>query len=112
MEIISINRENVLIIRIKGNIDLYNTVNVDKALDEALEKRPSVLALDLSDVKFIDSTGIGALINALRAIKNFYGEMILFGLQDDLVNTFQQAALGDFFNILTAEEFESKYGAG
>ena len=45
-----------------GEVDVLNVDQVRRALNEAIAIRPSRLVVDLADLSFIDSTGLGALI--------------------------------------------------
>ena len=45
-----------------GEIDLVTAQRLEKAADDALDKGTHDLWIDLSDVEFIDSTGIHALL--------------------------------------------------
>ncbi len=45
-----------------GEVDVLNVDEVRMAIQEALALRPACLVVDLADLSFIDSTGIGALI--------------------------------------------------
>jgi anti-sigma B factor antagonist len=60
---VSDNGEAV-VVRLTGELDLYNTPAVRKALLESVERKPARLVVDLAEVTFIDSTALGALIEA------------------------------------------------
>jgi anti-anti-sigma factor len=51
-----------LVLVISGAIDLQTREQLLQAGHDALAAEPAALVLDLADVTFIDSTGIGALI--------------------------------------------------
>ncbi len=54
------------VIRLQGELDMATAETLKLALAEALEAEPRHLALDLSDLTFIDSTGIGVLVSTSR----------------------------------------------
>ena len=54
----------VLVVRLAGELDLYNADAVRTALLAALERSPQRLVVDLEAVRFIDSTALGVLIEA------------------------------------------------
>jgi anti-sigma B factor antagonist len=60
---VSDNGEAV-VVRLTGELDLYNAPAVRKALLESVERKPARLVVDLAEVTFIDSTALGALIEA------------------------------------------------
>jgi anti-anti-sigma factor len=55
-----------LVVRLGGDLDLYNAEQVRAALAGAADRRPSRIVVDLSEVEFIDSTALGVLIEAHR----------------------------------------------
>ena len=59
-----------IVVRLAGEIDLYNVEEIRQALDEVSARSPERLVVQLADVTFIDSTGLGALIEARRKLPN------------------------------------------
>ena len=74
-----LNREPVLgvdevdgarIVRLGGELDLYNAQSVRQALLDACANGPNRVVVDLSEVEFIDSTALGILIEARTGLAN------------------------------------------
>ena len=63
-------RGGALLVRLAGELDLYNSRIVRETLLEAAAKGPERLIVELSDVAFIDSTGLGVLIEARGRMTN------------------------------------------
>lgn len=57
-------REGGVVVTLAGELDLYNAEEVRGALLDACAADPSLLVVDLEDVRFIDSTALGVLIEA------------------------------------------------
>ena len=57
-------RDGALIVSLAGELDLYNAEEVRGALLEACAGEPEKLVVDLEEVRFIDSTALGVLIEA------------------------------------------------
>ena len=57
-------RDGAVVVSLAGELDLYNAEEVRGALLEASNGEPEVLVVDLEDVRFIDSTALGVLIEA------------------------------------------------
>jgi anti-sigma B factor antagonist len=53
-----------IVVRLAGELDLYNAETVRAALLDAATKTPERLVVDLGDVRFIDSTTLGVLVEA------------------------------------------------
>jgi len=63
-------------VRLAGELDLYNANEVREALIACCEESPERLVVDLSDVKFIDSTALGVLIEARTRLTNRKGFLL------------------------------------
>ncbi len=59
-----------VVVRLAGELDLYNAHEVRVALLEECARGPERLVVDLSQVKFIDSTALGVLIEARTKLPN------------------------------------------
>ena len=65
---ITIHGDRSVTVTVRGEIDFANCDDVSGSIREALtEAAPHVLRVDLENATFIDSTGLGALIEGYRA---------------------------------------------
>jgi anti-sigma B factor antagonist len=55
-----------LLFKLRGSLDLATAPTIKAALSEATEKSRHDLILDLTQLEFLDSTGLGVLIGAHR----------------------------------------------
>lgn len=58
------------VVKLSGELDLYNAQELRQALLEECAQQPERLVVDLSDVIFLDSTALGALIEARTKLTN------------------------------------------
>jgi anti-sigma B factor antagonist len=58
------------VVKLGGELDLYNAPQVREALAEACGDSRQRVVVDLSEVEFIDSTALGALIEARTRLDN------------------------------------------
>ena len=65
-----------IVVSLAGELDLYNAQAVRETLLAACEERPKRLIVDLSQVKFIDSTALGVLIEARTRMENRRGFLL------------------------------------
>jgi anti-sigma B factor antagonist len=56
------DRGDAIVIRLAGELDLYNANAVRQEIVRQTDRKPQRLVVDLSGVTFIDSTGLGVLI--------------------------------------------------
>ena len=62
--------DGAVVVSLAGELDLYNADQVREALLECCEEGPERLVVDLSEVRFIDSTALGVLIEARSRLEN------------------------------------------
>ena len=63
-------RDGACVVSLTGELDLYNAELVRAALLECCADEPALLVVDLEQVKFIDSTALGVLIEARSRMAN------------------------------------------
>lgn len=56
--------EGTTVVRVVGEVDVSNADELRQAVDAALGQTPADVRVDLSQVAYIDSTGIGVLVGA------------------------------------------------
>ncbi len=69
--------DGVQVFELSGSLDIATSPTVRAALSEASERGDHRLIVDLTNVEFLDSTGLGALIGAQRRAKEYAGEVRL-----------------------------------
>jgi anti-sigma B factor antagonist len=69
------------IVAVSGELDLYTSPTLrDRIHDAAGTDRK--LAVDLTDVSFIDSSGLGAIVGALKHVRELDGEFAVIAPAD------------------------------
>lgn len=67
----AIDRQNgAVVVRLVGELDLYNAPEVRAALLQICAEQPERLVVDLGEVDFVDSTALGVLIEARTRLDN------------------------------------------
>ena len=66
-------RDDGVVVTLTGELDLYNAEDVRAALLECCSHGPERLVIDLEQVRFIDSTALGVLIEARSRMANRRG---------------------------------------
>lgn len=56
--------EGARLVSVSGEVDVSNASELRDAIDAALSEGVSSVSVDISDVSYIDSTGIGVLVGA------------------------------------------------
>ena len=61
-------RGDAVVLRLRGELDLRSAANLRLQLAEVVRRCDADVLLDLEGVTFIDSTGLAAMLNALRRL--------------------------------------------
>jgi anti-sigma B factor antagonist len=91
------------IVDIVGQIDLGSSPALRKTLLETLNGTKSV-AINLSAVRYIDSSGIASLVEVLREARNSEKRLVLFGVTGAVLQVLQLTRLTGVFEICETEE--------
>lgn len=93
-------QEGAVIVAPDHDVDMSRSPTLRTALRGVLEKHPKRLVVDLSDVKYMDSSGLATLVEAMRTAKSTKTSMILCGMNDKVRAIFEIARLHQFFKIV------------
>ena len=91
----SIAENEVAVIEVEGEVDAHTARTLDKALNDLLAQGHIRLALDVSQVGFISSAGLRAVIYAHREALQHGGQVKLFGLNAQVRRVFEMAGLDE-----------------
>jgi len=58
------SRNGAVVVRLGGELDLYNAEAIRDALVGVIAEAPRRLVVDMTDVEFVDSTVLGVLVEA------------------------------------------------
>jgi anti-sigma B factor antagonist len=97
--------EKITIFDLTGDIDLATSPELRKALLHELRdlKMPRVV-LNLGGVRYMDSSGVASLVEALKASRDVGSRLILFGLNKTVREVLQLSKLVRIFEICETEE--------
>ena len=84
---------------VEGQVDMHTSPELRRHLRQALAARSTPIVTDLTEVSFIDSSGLATLIEALQGVGQYGGELRLAGLQPVVRNLFQLSNLSTIFQI-------------
>ena len=94
---------DAIVIALVGEIDLHHTPEVHKALVAACQQKPKQLVVNLEGVSYLDSSGIGTLVEVFRRVNGYGGALALCGLNDRVYSVFEITKLDKFFKIYDSE---------
>jgi anti-sigma B factor antagonist len=94
----------VTIIDLSGKISLgEGSALLRRTIRELLENGQTRILLNLGDVNYIDSSGIGELVSGFTAVRNRNGELKLLNLTKKVNDLLQLTKLFTVFDVYTDE---------
>ena len=95
-----------LIVRLKGELDHHTAAAVKNKMEEAiLRSNCSYLVLNLEDLQFMDSSGIGVILGRYKLIKSRGGKVMVCGVTPSVYRLLEMSGL---FKILEVEDTETQ----
>lgn len=93
------------IIDVNGEMDLYNSYKLKELVMKMLEKKVERFIINLENVDYIDSSGIGALIYICSTIKKMNLRLIITNIHGSVKKVIELTKLMGYFPITqTIEE--------
>jgi anti-sigma B factor antagonist len=92
-----------VVVRLAGELDLYNAHQVREALLAATDENPPRLVVDLSDVEFVDSTALGVLVEARSRMEDKQAFMLASPVAETM-RALEVSGLDKHFLIRTTVE--------
>lgn len=87
------------IVPLEGEIDLHCSPSVAESLKAAMADKPRRLLVDLTNVSYIDSSGLAVMLDAMRNVEFYGGKFYLIGMQEGLQPVFETSRLDQVFRI-------------
>lgn len=87
------------VVSVQGEIDVYSSPKLKEKIMEVLEGGAARFAVDLTNVSYIDSTGLGVLIGSLRRAREKNGDVVLVFSSKRLKRIFEITGLDKNFTI-------------
>jgi anti-sigma B factor antagonist len=92
-------RDGWTVLSLSGEIDIATAPRVRERLYALLAEGKEKLVVDLDDVGFLDSTGLGVLVGVLKRVRTQGGELRLVCTQPRIVKVFEITRLDSAFAI-------------
>jgi anti-sigma B factor antagonist len=99
---LTIEKEDVpggSLIRVQGEVDLYSSPELRKVILKTIPSTDGELAIDLSGVTYIDSSGVATLVEGLRSARANGSEFALVAPSHAVTQVLELARLDSVFEV-------------
>ena len=104
MEIILNETGNVTVLSLKGRLDLASGSALKERIKEIFEQEKNSVHLNLTEVEFINSSGLGALVSIMKEVRLRKGRLTLSNLANYVQEIFEITQLSHIFEIFATQE--------
>lgn len=99
------DQDGILILSVKGNLmGGQETLQIHEKVKELVEQGNKKFVIDLSKVKWMNSSGLGTMMGCLTSIKNGSGELKICGVTEKVKSLFMITKLITLFDSYDSVE--------
>ena len=99
LSVTSHERGGCTVVEVSGEVDVYTASALRTKLADLIDADQTDLVVDLTRVRFLDSTGLGVLVGALKKVRGRSGRLELVIDQEKVMKVFRITALTQVFTI-------------
>jgi anti-sigma B factor antagonist len=92
-------KDGIEVVDVEGEIDIYTAPRLRELLIDLAGKGNYQLIVNLDKVGFLDSTGLGVLVGALKRVRPHDGSLDLACTQEQVLKIFRISGLTRVFGI-------------
>ena len=95
---------DVPVLTVGGEIDVATSPELDERLSALIESGLTLVIVNLTYVSFIDSTGLGVLVGAVKDARAVGGDVMLVVTQPHILKLLELTGLDEVFTITSTNE--------
>ena len=93
------NKDGTEVVDVEGEIDVYTAPRLRELLIDLVNKNNYQLVVNMEKVEFLDSTGLGVLVGAVKRVRAYDGSLDLVCTQQRILKIFKITGLTKVFGI-------------
>lgn len=93
----------IAIVDVAGDVDMHTSADLQKGFQEILKQKPEKIVVNLSEVPYMDSSGVASLVKLLGSSRKSKIDMSLCGLSKRVKAVFDITRLTTVFKICESE---------
>ncbi|PJW17459.1 anti-sigma F factor antagonist [Geobacillus sp. WSUCF-018B] len=99
-------KQDVLIVRLSGELDHHTAEELREQVTDVLENRGiRHIVLNLRQLTFMDSSGLGVILGRYKQIKNVGGQMVVCAVSPTVKRLFDMSGLFKIIHFEADEQF-------
>jgi anti-anti-sigma factor len=99
----------VKVVQPSGILDSTQSGQFRQEIIDIVQAQTEVIIIDFKDVSFMDSSGLGALVLSLKAVRAAGGQMFICSINEQIKMLFELTSMDQVFEIFpNREELEKE----
>jgi len=99
MEILDEVIGKATVLKLKGRLDSLSAENLKDRVKDCVKNGQIFLVVDMAEIDFVDSSGLGSMVACLRSVKKLEGDIRIASLQDRVRAVFELIRLHHIFEV-------------
>ena len=95
--------EDIPVLDVTGEIDIYTTPQFKEAVSEAIDQNKPAIVINMTKVTYMDSSGFGTLLSATKRLRPLDGALYLSGCNEAIQRMLQITRLNTIFGVYATE---------
>ncbi len=95
---------DIIVVTIEGDIEFDDSIQLNELFSTIIKDGHPKIVLDLKICNYIDSSGIGALVEGLKSTQKANGDLRLCNLNDDFQEILMMTRIIKYFQIFNSLE--------
>ena len=108
MQINEIEHGKFWILQVAGDVDATSSIQLDKAIERAINTSKKNILIDGTKIQFIASAGLGVFVSRIEEFKENDIKFAFYGLNEKVKNVFQILGLDKLLKIVSTLDEATK----
>ncbi len=97
-------KDGVVVLKLDGEVDVYTAPKLKSRLVDLVDQGKFKIVVDLEEVDFMDSSGLGVLVGGLKRVRSHDGAIALVCTQENILKIFRITGLVKVFPIFENQD--------
>ncbi len=97
-------QDDILELKIEGELDVNLAIQLDSVVKNAINNGYYKVCIDCMDLEYISSAGLGVFVSYLDELTSKDGKFIFYNMNEKVYNVFQILGLQNLMTIVESKE--------
>lgn len=104
MDINVVDKGNqVFVVELNGSVKLENIKMLRESFKKLVDEHKNKIIVDLKDLNYIDSSGLGAMITTKKKVSHNNGDVVFINVHDKIREIISPMGILGFFKVFDTE---------